>query len=97
MDGSESSFPGLDRRQPVVCVGGAKLPIFVPAPAHDSVATDDSAAMGIEARDLADPSETADRNRGELVGGGVVVAQPAIGSKTPALGGTITKPGTGKI
>ena len=41
LDGSESSFPGLDRRQPVVCVGAPELTHVIASPALDSVATDD--------------------------------------------------------
>ena len=42
LDGSESSFPGLNRRQPVKCVGDAKLPIIVHAPAYDVIRTNHS-------------------------------------------------------
>ena len=41
LDGSESSFPGLNRRQPVVCVGAPELTIVIPAPAFDRISTDD--------------------------------------------------------
>ena len=42
LDGNESSFPGLNRRQPVKCVGAPELPLVIPAPAFDGVAADDS-------------------------------------------------------
>ena len=41
LDGSESSFPGLDRRQPVVCVCAAELTLVITAPAFDRISTDD--------------------------------------------------------
>ena len=41
LDGSESSFPGLDRRQPVVCVGAPELTLVIPAPAFDRITADD--------------------------------------------------------
>ena len=40
MDGSELSFPGLDRRQPVKCVGAPELSLVIPAPAFDRISTD---------------------------------------------------------
>jgi len=44
------------------------------------------------AGNLGCPGQTADRNRGKLVGGVAVVAQPAIGGKAPAIlfGGCLT-------
>ena len=42
LDGSESSFSGLDRRQPVVCVCAAELTLVITAPALDRISADDS-------------------------------------------------------
>jgi len=47
LDGSESSFPGLDRRQPVVFISGSKLTKPIISPALNGVATDDGTALGI--------------------------------------------------
>ena len=62
LDGSESSFSGLDRCQPWICVSAPKLSVIVPAPALDSISADDCTGLSPHTGNLDCPGQIADGN-----------------------------------